>query len=278
MPRAFFSIFKTVKSRKQGALFRKSKRPRIAESPDEQEHTAVIIDEESSREAIELRKLYLSSYSSWPGVHQTHNEPNGSVGHRDDQIDKRCTWPSVLPPPIRPEPENPETGRESRRSSLCKNFTELSTIMGEHHDRISVLLDQIHTPATVEAQESWGSIATLCIRLRCELVNLEKLADKSEIHPVSSFWVKSWKVVYEVRGCIQQLKEILGQIDDDYRSRCGGMKDPKSSDRLEGCRLQGFGREVDQVRLRYTSTAKAIFEVNRFAMGEQKRDVRKFEG
>lgn len=106
----------------------------------------------------------------------------------------------------------------------------------------------------------------MCATLRLELDNLKAQAEVSVIPRQSSFWVQSWKVVYNIRRRISDLELLLLQLDFDHKLRLVEGDDGEYVEgRLDSGELRAFVREVEQGVGLFARTCKGIRAVNIYA-------------
>lgn len=175
-------------------------------------------------------------------------------------------------PPIRPDPDDPDTAHDKRRLSLIAKLPDLASSCRDLHTEINDASQYIKTPAFQETRESWLSMMILYSRAALEAINLQASAEDLEIHRLSSFWARAWQAVYEQRQSIRITREILEEIRMDYEARTSGAG--HSQDLIDGFQIQFFREKVESLVDRSVSTVKRIRDVNSFAPGEHKRSVR----
>ncbi|EXJ76895.1 hypothetical protein A1O3_10052 [Capronia epimyces CBS 606.96] len=157
--------------------------------------------------------------------------------NRNYEEPKRHSWPQYIPSALTYEPPNRELVHRNRRESLDKGLRKLNGHLTEQCDQISDRLDQLATPATEEAMKEFASLVRMTAAFRLELDHLRAAASCYTIHMLSSFWVQSWKIVYEVHRRITEVELLLAQLDADYQCRqivpkegCDGDKDHAGND------------------------------------------------
>jgi hypothetical protein len=175
-------------------------------------------------------------------------------------------------PPIRPEPDDPDTAHAKRRLSLIAKLPELASSCQDLHTEINDASQYIETPAFQETREFWLSLMIVYSRAALETINLQASAEKFEIHRLSSFWTRAWQAVYEQRQSIRMTQEVLEEIRMDYGARTNGAA--HSQDLIDGFQIQFFRDKVESLVDHCVSTVKRIRDVNWFAPGEHQRSVR----
>lgn len=175
-------------------------------------------------------------------------------------------------PPIRPDPDDPDTAHTKRRLSLIVKLPDLASSCQDLHTEINDVSQYIKTPAFEETREFWLSMMIVYSRAALETINLQALAENLEIHRLSSFWVRAWQAVYEQRQSIRMTREVLGEIRMDYEARKSGAA--QSQDLINGFQIQFFREKVESSVDHCVNTVKRIRDVNWLAPGEHKRSVR----
>ncbi|EXJ81825.1 hypothetical protein A1O1_07890 [Capronia coronata CBS 617.96] len=179
---------------------------------------------------------------------------------------KRHSWPKIKPTRVDDDEGTLEDVHARRRVSLCNNIMQLSLKVGKDCTDINHRLDQMETAARHHAAEALSSLTRMSAIIRHELDNLRASAQGFEIPRLSSFWIQSWKTIYDIRQRILLVNDILFQLDADNKVPQKTCEDDYHEDRLEGFRLRAFVSEVEQAVVSYARTSKALRQVNQFAL------------